>query len=78
MAQLVKPGEVKIVTKEGEIIVSLQIDLNINLNQSGSILVEGGVQAKNAGFTKNETNAEENADWMIPDFKPVEKIKFGK
>lgn len=77
MAQLVKPGEVKVVSRDGELIISLQIDLNINLNQTGSIVVEGGVQAKSQNFAKNETK-EEDGSWLIPDFKPAEKIKFGK
>ena len=32
MAQLLKPQNVKIVTKDGEIVISLQLDININLN----------------------------------------------
>ena len=30
MAQLLKPQNVKIVTKDGEIVISLQLDININ------------------------------------------------
>jgi len=36
MAQLLKPQNVKVVTKDGELIISLQLDININLNQSGT------------------------------------------
>ena len=78
MAQLVKPGEVKIITRDGELLISLQIDLNINLNQSGSVVVEGGVQATHTNVTNNSTVENEDSSWLIPDFKPAEKIKFGK
>jgi len=38
MPTLIKPGSVKVVTKEGEIQVSLTLDLNINLNTEGLVL----------------------------------------
>lgn len=76
MAQLFKPGEVKVISREGEITLSLQIDLNININSSGAPVVEGIVRTKESNV--KSTNEEESNSWMIPDFKPAEKIKFGK
>ena len=38
MAQLIKPGSVKVITENGEVKVSITLDLNINLN-SGNIQV---------------------------------------
>jgi len=76
MAQLLKPGDVKIVTKDGEITLKLQIDLNINLNQTGSI----SVTSDNKETTKavDVANKEDETAWTIPDFGPTTKIKFGK
>jgi hypothetical protein len=75
MANLIQPNSVKVVTKEGEIVVSLQIDLNINLN---TMNVTTDVEPKNLSSTKPEKKQEEDASWMIPEFKTSEKIKFGK
>lgn len=74
MAQLIQPNSVKVVTKEGEITVSLQIDLNINLNQNGTF-VEGGVTSTAKVNSKKD---DDDVAWVIPDFKPSEKINFGK
>lgn len=75
MAQLIKPGDVKVVIKDGQLNINLQIDLNINLNQSGNVVVDGSVAATDK--VKQQSKEEDNA-WLIPDFKPSEKIKFGK
>lgn len=76
MAQLIQPGSVKIVTKDGEITVSVQIDLNINLHQIGNSIVDGVINVKESINTQD--NKQEDAAWIIPDFKPTEKIKFGR
>jgi hypothetical protein len=75
MAQLIKPGDVKVITKDGQITVQLQIDLNINLNQTGSVTVSSDGQIKSN--SKNE-QVEEDTAWAIPDFGNTKKIKFGK
>jgi hypothetical protein len=69
MPNLIQPNTVKIVTKEGEITVSLQIDLNINLNQSGMTFTNNSV----SGNSKDE-----DFEWAIPDFNKSEKLNFGK
>ena len=75
MAQLIKPQNVKIITKDGELLISLQLDININLNQSGNFVLS----EPNSSPTVEEKKKEEDAmQWAIPDFKPLEKIKFGK
>ena len=73
MAQLIKPQNVKVVTKEGELLISLQLDININLNQSGSFVST----AQDVSKVKAANNDDE-VEWAIPEFKPSEKIKFGK
>ena len=76
MAQLIKPQNVKVVTKDGEILISLQLDININLNQTGVLSIEDNSIVKQVS-TKPK-NDEDDVAWSIPDFKPTEKIKFGK
>ena len=73
MAQLIKPQNVKVVTKEGELLISLQLDININLNQSGSFVST----AQDVSKVK-VANKDDEVEWAIPEFKPSEKIKFGK
>ena len=75
MAQLLKPQNVKIVTKDGEIVISLQLDININLNQSGSFDVNTSASAVTTDVKKK---TDDDVRWEIPEFKTTEKIKFGK
>lgn len=75
MAQLIKPGDVKVITKDGQITVQLQIDLNINLNQTGTVSVSSDGEIKSSTKT---VSAEEETSWAIPDFGNTKKIKFGK
>ena len=76
MAHLIKPGAVKITTKDGEIQVSLTIDLNLNLNGSGLSLPDE--VALNKESTKAKERKEERIEWAIPDFEDAPKINFGK
>ena len=42
MAQLIRPSDVKIITKDGELKVSITLDLNINMNGSvGALSADG-------------------------------------
>jgi hypothetical protein len=80
MAQLLKPQNVKIVTKDGEIVISLQLDININLNQLGvTNISENNSAVKPASKTEEfSSTKDENLEWVIPDFKKSEKVNFGK
>jgi hypothetical protein len=71
MPNLIKPNSVKVITKDGEITVSLQIDLNINLNQNGTSFT-----SNNTGGVAN--NKDDDFEWAIPDFQKAEKVNFGK
>lgn len=77
MASLIKPGSVKIVTKEGEIQVSLTIDLNINVNSEG---LPSGVRSLqlNEEVKVKSQESKEKFEWAIPDFEEAPKINFGK
>lgn len=74
MAHLIQPNSVKVVTKDGEVTVSLQIDLNINLNQNGTFTDNG----TNVNAKVSSKKTDDEVAWVIPDFKPSEKINFGK
>jgi hypothetical protein len=80
MPQLIKPGSVRLVSKDGEVSVAITIDLNINLTN----LLEG-VSLPSSSIP-DKTNKKENSitevtsdkvEWAIPDFGS-EKINFGK
>lgn len=73
MVQLIKPHDVKVVTKQGECTVSIVLELNINLNSDG-LQVATKASAVEAPPKEEET---ENVEWTIPDFSTT-KIKFGK
>ena len=71
MAQLIRPSDVKIITKDGELKVSITLDLNINMNGSMEALSVDGKPT-----VKKET-LDDKVAWAIPDFVS-EKINFGK
>lgn len=75
MVQLIKPTEVSVKTVNGEVLLNIKLDININLSQSGSVSnpvpenkIEGNLEQKK----KEDANL-----WEIPDFSSVPKINFG-
>jgi hypothetical protein len=70
MAELIRPTTVNIISKDGECKLHIIIDLNLNLNTSGT--------AGKAEIVEKEKIEEEKPLWEIPEFKTKEKIKFGK
>lgn len=75
MPNLIRPNSVKVITQDGEVQVSITLDLNINLN------TEGIVTAQNIESKKEEKKIEEPKEetlWAIPDFDSMPKINFGK
>ena len=75
LAQLIRPQEVKIVTKQGECEVSIVLELNINLNSDG---LQVSALAKKEEPTPVSKSQVDDVQWAIPDFGPSEKINFGK
>lgn len=71
MPSLIKQGEAKVVTKNGEVFVNIALELTIKLEGTG---IQGAVQAS-GGVRKIEE--EEKVAWQVPDFSPS-KIDFGK
>ena len=87
MAQLIKPGSVKIVTNNGELQVSITLDWNINLNSSGLQVTAQAtsqpmiqpIPQPNESIIKDlPKNKVDSDDWMIPDFSSSPKLNFGK
>lgn len=72
MPQLIKPGSVKILSQDGEVQVTIALELTINLNTDG---VKVSAQAIE---NKKEMLKEEKDEWMIPDFGASPKLDFGK
>lgn len=75
MPQLIKPGTVKILTNDGEVQVSISLDLTINLNTDG---IKVAAQATEISKKNNESSIPDGGDWLIPDFDASPKIDFGK
>lgn len=76
MAQHIKIPETKIITKNGETILSIIIEpivIEVNVNSNGSATVES-LSAKPA---PKEEPLEEKINWAVPTFE-TKKIKFGK
>jgi hypothetical protein len=75
MAQLIKPGDIKVVTKNNEILVNIALELNIKLDGSVTNLNVGVSDVPISALQKKE---EDKVNWAIPDFSSSNKIKFGK
>jgi len=76
MAQHIKIPETKIITKNGETILSIIIEpivIEVNVNSNGSATVE----SLNAKPAQKEEPLEEKINWAVPTFE-TKKIKFGK
>lgn len=74
MAQLIKPNAVKVVTQDGEVKVTIALELTINLN-SENMNISSSNKFEN---TTAKKSVEEKTIWEIPDFVPVPKVGFGK
>lgn len=73
MPQLIRPGDVKVVTKDGECLVNIQLELTIKLDGNG--LSVGSVQAL---ATPDTPQKKEEVAWQIPNFGGGPKLKFGQ
>jgi len=72
MPNLIKPGEARVVTKNGEVFVNISLELTVKLDGSNISVSAGGVQEK-----AKLTEQNEKINWEIPDFSS-DKIQFGK
>ena len=72
MPNLIKQGEAKVLTKNGEVFVNIALELTIKLDGS-NIQIANGL----AGNSITEKK-EDKIDWAIPDFQSSDKLQFGK
>jgi len=72
MPSLIKQGEAKVVTKNGEVFVNIALELNIKLEGANVGSPSFAVDA-----SAPKAAQEEKVKWEIPDFSPS-KIDFGK
>jgi hypothetical protein len=71
MPNLIKQGEARVVTKNGEVFVNIALELNIKLDGT---VIQG---ATNASGASHALPKEDKVNWAIPDFE-TNKIDFGK
>lgn len=71
MPNLIKQGEARVVTKNGEVFVNIALELNIKLDGSN-------IQISNGGTAGVSVKQDDKVNWEIPDFEPSNKIQFGK
>jgi hypothetical protein len=73
MPNLIKQGEARVVTKNGEVFVNIALELNIKLDGSNIQVSSGSGTSVGSSANNNE-----KVNWEIPDFEPSNKIQFGK
>lgn len=73
MGSLIKQGEAKILTKNGEVFVNIALELTIKLE---GVTTQGMMSASGAGDSASLPK-NEKVQWEIPDFSS-NKINFGK
>lgn len=72
MPNLIKQGETRVITKNGEVFVNIALELTIKLD--GTSL---NVSVMGANGTQQSAPQQEKINWEIPDFSS-DKIQFGK
>lgn len=74
MGNLFKP-QVKLIEKDGQLQVVIDLNLNLNIN---SLPVNLSEQSSIIIDNKNENKIEEKTEWVVPEFSSPERVKFGK
>lgn len=75
MANLIKPGDIKVITKNNELFVTISLELNIKLDGNVTNLNLNSDVVQQQAFQKKE---EEKVKWEVPDFSSGNKLNFGK
>lgn len=76
MPSLIKQGEARVVTKNGEVFVNIALELTIKLEGTTLQAVtsaKGGAESPEA----TKIAADDKVSWQIPDFAPG-RVDFGK
>ena len=75
MGSLIKPGEIKIVTQNNELLVNIALESNIKLDGNITNL---NISSEVPGNNDKVNTDNEKVSWAIPDFTSGNKINFGK
>lgn len=79
LANLLKPNTVKVVTQDGELHVTISLELTINLNSDDlKIAVAPTHVVADYPVAKKTGTTNDNPKWEIPDFTSTPKVEFGK
>lgn len=79
LANLLKPNTVKVVTQDGELHVTISLELTINLNSDDlKIAVAPTHVVSDSSVAKKTVVTNDNPMWEIPDFTSTPKVEFGK
>lgn len=75
MGHTIRPQNVTIISKDGEVTVNLVLELNINLSTEG---IKTSVISKAQDVPEEPESENTSIPWEIPSFKHDTKVKFGK
>lgn len=75
MPQRITPSKIVTVSKDGEVHVTITLELNINLDTSGVIQV---ANQHSADSRAPEEDEDDRVNWEVPDFNSVSDFQFGK
>lgn len=76
MPNLIKPGEARVITKNGEVFVNISLELTVKLDGS-NISVAAVGRSSESGQSSADAVSDSKVGWQIPDFTSS-KIEFGK
>ena len=68
----------KVVTKDGEMHVTISLELTINLNSDNLKVNASPSYVVPQAEQKLTKQVNDNPMWEIPDFAPMPKVEFGK
>ena len=74
MPNLIKQGEARVITKNGEVFVNIALELTIKLDGTNFQVSSDGASPARA---EKISQPEDKVNWAIPDFGS-DKIQFGK
>lgn len=74
MPNLIKQGEARVITKNGEVFVNIALELTIKLDGTNLLQSAGIGDSPAVALTPKQ---DDKVNWVIPDFSS-EKIDFGK
>jgi hypothetical protein len=78
MPQVIRPQNVTVQSRDGELSIRLTIDLNLNLNGQVSSVMASASELPEQVVQKQQKPKDE-AEWLVPEFGPsTETIEFGK